>query len=141
LLKNWEQIIASGKEQVQKVTNSLAEVCNVMNGEQLGMEIGSDAEALRQINTDRISLDIKEKNERNSVEISGMNRVDSAQIDKHLIQPSTQLDALKLVNEQINDKLPQLARECYFSEASCQAEPSQLVTQFVDKCIMYTTSL
>ena len=93
------------------------------------------------MNIDRISLDMKEKNERNSAEISRMDRVDTTQIDKHLIQSSAQLGALELVNVQIDDKLPQMARECYFAEASCQAEPSQLVTQFVDKCIMYTESI
>jgi hypothetical protein len=141
LLKNWEQIIASSKEQVQKVTNSLTEACSIMKNEQLGMEFGSDAEALRQVNTDQISINMKEENERKSAEIYGIDRVDLAQIDRHLIQPSVQLGALKLVNQQIENKLPQLTRECYSAEASCQAEPSQLVTQFVDKCIIYTSSL
>jgi hypothetical protein len=141
LLKNWEQTIASSKEQVQKMTNSLTEACSIMNGEQVGMEFGSDAEALRQVNTDQISINIKEENERKSAEIYGIDRVDLAQIDRHLIQPSVQLGTLKLVNQQIENKLPQLTRECYSAEASCQAEPSQLVTQFVDKCIIYTSSL
>jgi hypothetical protein len=47
-----------------------------------------------------------------------------AQVDKHLIQPSAQLSALDIIDAQMGDKLPQLARECYFAEASCQAEPS-----------------
>jgi hypothetical protein len=141
LLQNWEHDITLSKEQTQKVTNLLAEACNAINGELLGMEIGGDTEALRQMNIDQVSLDMKEKNERNSTEISRMDRVDPAQIDKHLIQPSAQLDALELVNVQIDNKLPQLARECYLAEARCQAEPSHLVTQFVDKCIMYTESV
>jgi hypothetical protein len=93
------------------------------------------------MNIDWISLDMKEKNERNSAEISRMDRVDPTQIEKHLIQPSAQLRALELVDVQIDDKLLQLARECYFAEASCQSEPSQLVSQFVDKCIMYIESM
>jgi hypothetical protein len=141
LLKNWEHDITLSKEQAQKVKNSLEAACNALNGELLGMEIGGDTEALRQINIDRISLDMKDKNERNSTKISKMDRVDPAKIEKHLIQPSTQLGALEIVDVQIDDKLPQLARECYFSKASCQAEPSQLVSQFVDKCIMYTESM
>jgi hypothetical protein len=123
------------------VTNSLAEACNAINGELLGMEIGGDTEALRQMNMDQVSLDMKEKNEINLAEISEMDRVDLAQINKHLIQPSAQLDAIELVNVQIDDKIPQLARECHFSEASCQAEPSQLVSQFLDKCTTYTKSM
>ena len=141
LLKNWEHDITLSKEQAQKVTNSLEETFKAINGELLGMEIGGDTEALRQMNIDQISLDIKEKNERNSAEISKMDRVDPAQIYKDLIQPSAQLGTLDIVGAQIGDKLPQLARECYFSEARCQAEPSQLVSQFVDKCIMYTESM
>jgi hypothetical protein len=141
LLKNWEQDITLSKEQAQKVTNLLEEAINNINGEQIGIEIGGDTEALRQINIDQISLDIKEENERNSAEISKMDRVDPAQIDKHLIQPSAQLGALELVDIQVDDKLPQLARECYLAEARCQAEPSQLVTQFVDKCMRYTESM
>jgi hypothetical protein len=141
LLKNWERDITLSKEQAQKVTNSLEEVVNNINGELLGIEIGGDTEALRQINIDRISLDIKEENERNSAEISKMDRVDPAQIYKHFIQPSAQLGALELIDVQIDDKLQQLARECYFSKASCQAKPSQLVSQFMDKCITYTESM
>jgi hypothetical protein len=141
LLKNWEQSITSSKEQVQRMTNLLAEACSIMNDEQLGMEFGSDAEALKQVNTDQISINIKEENERKAAEICGIDRVDLTQIDRHLIQPSVQLGALKLINQQIKEKLPQLTRECYSTEASCQAEPSQLVTQFVDKCIIYTSSL
>jgi hypothetical protein len=141
LLKNWEQDITLSKEQAQKVTNLLEEAINNINGEQIGIEIGDDTEALRQINIDRISLDIKEENERNSAEISKMDRVDPAQIDKHLIPPSARLGALELVDIQVDGKLPKLAGECYLAEACCQAETSQLVTQVVDKCMRYTESM
>ena len=67
------------------MANSLEEAVNNINGEQLGIEIGVDTEALRRINIDRISLDIKEGNDRNSAQISKMDRVDPAQIYKHLI--------------------------------------------------------
>jgi hypothetical protein len=124
LLKYWEHNITLSKEQIQKVTNSLEETFNTIDGELLGMESGGDSETLRQMNVGQISLDMKEKNERDSAEISKMDRTDMAQVDKHLIQPSTQLSALDIIDAQMGDKLPQLARECYFTEASCQAEPS-----------------
>jgi hypothetical protein len=111
LLKNWEHDITLSKEQAQKVTNSLAETFKSINGELLGMESGGDTETLRQMNLDRISLDMKEKNERNLAEISRMDRVDMAQIDEHLIQPSTQLGVLDMVDAYMGNRLPQLARE------------------------------
>jgi hypothetical protein len=124
LLKDWEHNITLSKEQDQKVTNSLEEAFNAIDGELLGMESGGDSETLRQMNVDQISLDLKEKNERDSEDISKTYRVDMAQFDKHLIQPSTQLSALDIIDAQTGDKLPQLAREYYFTEANCQAKPS-----------------
>jgi hypothetical protein len=90
------------------------------------------------MNVEQISLDLKEKEERDSTDISQMDRVDMARVDKHLIQPSVQLSALDIIDAQMGDKIQQLARECYFAEASCQAEPSQLVSQFVERCIACT---
>jgi hypothetical protein len=66
LLKDWEHNITLSKEQAQKVTNSLEEAFNAIDGELLGMESGGDSETLRQMNVDQISLDLKEKNERDS---------------------------------------------------------------------------
>ena len=71
------------------------------------------------MNIEWVSLDMKEKNERNFAEISKMDRVDMAQIDGHLIQPSTQLGALDTVDAHMGNKLPQLTQECYFSESIC----------------------
>jgi hypothetical protein len=134
LLKDWEHNIALGKEQAQKVTNSLEEAFNSIDGELLGIDSGGDAEALMQMNVEQISLDLKEKDERDSADISQIDTVDMAQVDKHMIKPSAQLSALDIIGAQMEDKLQQLARECYFVEASCQAEPSRLVSQLVERC-------
>jgi hypothetical protein len=109
LLKDWEHNIALGKEQAQKVTNSLEEAFNSIEGKLLGMDTGGDAETLIQMNVEQISLDLKEKEERDSADISQMDRVDMARVDKHLIQPSAQLSALDIVDAQMGDKLQQLA--------------------------------
>jgi hypothetical protein len=140
LLKDWEHNISLGKEQAQKVTNSLEEAFNSIDGELLGMDSGGNAEALMQINVEQISLNLKEKDERDSTDISQIDSVDMAQVDRHLIQPSVQLSALDIIDAQMGDKLQQLARECYFTEASCQAEPSRLVSQLMERCIACTES-
>jgi hypothetical protein len=106
MLKYWEHNITLSKEQAQRVTNSLQEAFNTIDGELLGMENGGDSETLRQMNIDQISLDLKEKNERDLVHISKMDRVDMAQVDENLIQPSAQLSALQIIDTQIGDKLP-----------------------------------
>jgi hypothetical protein len=141
LLKNWEHDITLSKERAQKVTNLVEEACNAIKGELLGMKGEVDSETLRQMNIEWVSLDMKEKNERNFAEISKMDMEILREIDGHLIQPSTQLDALDMVDTHMGNRLPQLARECYFSEAICQADPSQLVSQFLDRCRICTESM
>jgi hypothetical protein len=105
LLKDWELNIALGKEQVQKVTHSLEEAFNSIDGELLYIDSRGDAEALMQINVEQISFDLKEKDERDSADISQMDTVDMAKIDKHLLKPSVQLSALDIVDAQMGDKI------------------------------------
>jgi hypothetical protein len=138
LLKDWEHNIAMGKEQAQKVTNSLEEAFISLDGELLGIDNGGNAEVLMQMNVEQISLDLKDSEERDSTDISQMNMVDIVQVDKYMIKPSAQLSALGIIDAPMEDKLQQLARECYFVEASCQAEPSRLISQLVERCITYT---
>jgi len=52
LLKDWEHNITLSKEQAHKVTNSLEEALNAIDGELLGMESGGNSETLRQMNVD-----------------------------------------------------------------------------------------
>jgi hypothetical protein len=141
MLKDWEHNIALGKEQAQKVTNSLEEAFNSKDGELLGIDNGGNAKALMKMNVEQISLDLKDKDERDSTDISQMDMVDIAQVDKYMIKPSTQLSALNIIDAQMEDKLQQLARECYFVKASCQAETSWLVSQLVEICIACTESV
>jgi hypothetical protein len=70
LLKDWEHNITLGKEQSQKVTNSLEEAFNSIEGELLGMDTGGDAETIIQMNVEQISLDLKEKEEIDLADIS-----------------------------------------------------------------------
>ena len=93
---------------------------------------------LMQMNVEKISLDLKEKEERDSVDISQMTMVDIVQVDKCMIKPNAQLCAIDIIDGQMEDRLQQLDRECYFFEASCQAEPSRLISQLVERCVTYT---
>jgi hypothetical protein len=98
LLKDWEHNISLGKEQAQKVTNSLEEAFNSIDGELLGMETGGDAETLIQMNVEHISLDLKEKEERDLADISQMAVVDIVQVDRCMIKPNAQLCAIDIID-------------------------------------------
>jgi len=90
---------------------------------------------------DQIFLVVKERNEKELIEISEMNRTSMVQIEKHLIHPSTQLGTLSSVNTYMEERIPKLTRDCYVAEASCQADQSQLVSQFLAKCRICTESM
>jgi ArsR family metal-binding transcriptional regulator len=91
-----------------------------------------------QMNVEKISLDLKEKEERDSTDISQMTMVDMVQVDKCIIKPNVQLCAIDIIDGQMEDRLQQLPRECYFFEASYQAKPSQLISQLVERCVTCT---
>jgi hypothetical protein len=141
LLKNWEHDIALSKEQARAVTSSLEETFKIIDTDLIGMERGGDIETLRQTNMDQIFLVVKERNEKELIEISEMNRTSMVQIEKHLIHPSTQLGTLSSVNTYMEERIPKLTRDCYVAEASCQADQSQLVSQFLAKCRICTESM
>jgi hypothetical protein len=52
LLKEWEHNITKGKQQAQKITNSLEEAFNSIDGELLGIDSGGDVETLMQMNVE-----------------------------------------------------------------------------------------
>jgi hypothetical protein len=108
-LKEWEHNIAEGKKQAQNITNSLEEVFNSIDDELSGIDSGGNTETLMQMNVEQISLDLNEKKERDSVDISQMTMVDIVQVDKCMIKPSTQLCAIDVIDGQMEDRIQQLA--------------------------------
>jgi hypothetical protein len=109
LLKEWEHSISEGKLQAKRVTKSLEEVFGSIDGNLLGIDSEGNVEALSQMNIAKISLDLNEKEERDSTEISQVTMVDIVQIDKCMIKPSVQLCAIDIIDRQMEERLPQLA--------------------------------
>jgi len=138
MLKEWEHNIVEGKQQAKKIIDSLEEAFNSIDDDLLGIDSGGNSETLMQMNVERILLDLKEKEERDSVDISQMTTVDIVQVDKCMIRPSAQLCAINIIDGQMEDRLQQLARECYFFEANCQLEPSWLISQLIERCVSCT---
>jgi hypothetical protein len=90
------------------------------------------------MNMVKISLDLNEKEERDSAEISQVTMADIVQIDKCMIKPSVQLCAIDIIDRKMEERLLQLARDCYSFEANCQAEMSRLISRLVERCVTCT---
>jgi hypothetical protein len=138
LLKEWEHNISKGKLEAKRVTKSLEEAFSSIDGNLLGIVSEGNAETLIQMNMEKISLDLKEKEERYLAEISQVTMADIVQIDKCTIKPSVQLCAIDIIDRQMEERLLQLARYCYSFEANCQAKPSRLISQLVERCVTCT---
>jgi hypothetical protein len=69
LLKEWEHNISEGKLQDKRVTKSLEEDFSSIDGNLLGIDSGGNAKALVQMNMEKISLDLSEREEIDSAEI------------------------------------------------------------------------
>jgi hypothetical protein len=102
----------------------------------LDLDKESSAGTLGKINIAKHLLDIKENMEKEQVEISQISQVDMVQVDKWLVQPSLQLCSIITEDRQVGKRLPQLAKSCYTFEASNQAEPSRLIAQLVERCVI-----
>jgi len=98
LLKEWEHNIMEGKQQAKRVMNSLEEAFSSIDGDLIRIDSGGNAEVLMQMNMEKISLDLKEKVERDSAEISQVTMADIVQIDKCMIKPSAQLCAINIID-------------------------------------------
>jgi hypothetical protein len=70
LLKEWERSISEGKLQAKRVRKSCEEAFSSIDGNLLGIDSEGNVETLNQMNIVKFSLDINEKEERDSVEIS-----------------------------------------------------------------------
>jgi hypothetical protein len=138
LLKEWEHNIFEGRQQAKEVRKSCEETFNLLNGIWLGSDGENSIEILGQINTTKYLLNIKENEERELAKISQIAQTVIVQIDKWLIKPSILLCSINAKDQQMEGKLPFLAKDCYAFEANNQAEPSKLISQLVERCVVCT---
>jgi hypothetical protein len=113
LLKEWERSISECKFQAKKVRKSCEEAFYSIDGNLLGIDSESNAKTLSQMNMEKLSLDINEKEERDLAKVSQVTLADIVQIDKWTIKPSVQLCFIETLDRHMKESLLQLVRDCY----------------------------
>jgi hypothetical protein len=136
LLKVWEHNISESRGRANEVMNSCEEIFTLINKSLLDLDKEGNAGMLEKINIAKHLLDIKENVEKEKAEISQISQVDMVQVEKWLVQPSLQLCSSITEDQQGGKRLPQLVRICYTLEASNQAEPSKLIAQLMERCVI-----
>jgi hypothetical protein len=118
------------------VMNSCEETFALINKSLLDLDKEGSDGMLGKINIAKHLLDTKENVEKEKAEISQISQVDMVQVDKWLVQPSLQLCSIIMEDRQGGKRLPQLVRICYTFEANNQAEPSRLIAQLMEMCVI-----
>jgi AAA+ ATPase superfamily predicted ATPase len=94
ILKTWEANIAESKRAAKEIKEDCEEMFYLLNKESLSLGNDDCSEVLGQINIVKHQLDIKEGLETAQAEISQLNQVDIAQIDRWLVKPNLQLQLI-----------------------------------------------
>jgi predicted nucleic acid-binding Zn-ribbon protein len=87
----------------------------------------------------KIDIEMNQHNSRKSKEetlaaIQEMSQIDLLKINKWLVNPSSQFQALAQEVKRIQERLPQVERKLYTFEVNETIEPSRLVVEFLDRC-------
>ena len=138
MLKVWEHNILESRGRANEVMNSCEETFALISKILLDLDKEGSAGMLGKINIAKHLLDIKENVEKEKVEISQISQVDMVQVDKWLVHPSLQLFSIITEDRQVGKRFPQLVKSCYTFEASNQVEPSRLIAQLVERCVICT---
>jgi hypothetical protein len=63
-----------------------------------------------------------------------MSQIDLLKINKWLVNPSSQSQALTQEVKRIKERLPQVENKLYIFEVNETIEPSKIVVEFLDRC-------
>jgi hypothetical protein len=110
----------------KEVKESCEETFCSLNKELLGLDKDDSSGILGQIDIAKHLLNIKENMEETQAEISQINQVDIAQIDRWLVKPNLQLQSIISEDRRIEERLPLLENKLYTFEANNLTEILQV---------------
>ena len=123
------------KRLAREVSKACEEMLSSLDKELLDVERDSISEALGQIDIAKNQLKSKTSIEEAWTTIQQLKQIDLTQINKWIVNPSVQLQAITLETRKIKDKLPHIENKLYIFKANETTKPSRLVVQLVSKCI------
>jgi hypothetical protein len=135
ILKACETNLVESKRLAREVNKACEEALSSLDKGLLGVERDSISEALGKIDIAKNQLNSKTSIEEARTTIQQLKQIDLIQINKWIVNPSLQLQAISLEARKIHDRLPHIENKLYIFEANETIEPSRLVVQLVSKCI------
>jgi hypothetical protein len=133
-LKVWETNLAERKRLAREVKDAFQEALSSLDKRLIDFEGSSIAEALGKIDIEMNQQNSRKSKEETLAAIQEMSQIDLLKINKWLVNPSSQFQALAQEVKRIQERLPQVERKLYTFEVNETIEPSKLVVEFLDRC-------
>jgi hypothetical protein len=133
-LKVWEMNLAESKRLSLEVKDAFQEVLSSLDKKLIDFEGSSIVEALGQINIEMNQHNYRKNKEETLAAIQEMSQIDLLKINKWLVDPSSQSQAIAQEVKRIQGNLPQVERKLYTFEVNEMIEPSRLVVEFLNRC-------
>jgi hypothetical protein len=133
-LKVWETNLAESKRLAREVKDACQEALSSLDKKLIDFEGSSIAEALGKIDIAMNQHNSRKNKEETLAAIREMSQIDLLKINKWLVNPSSQSQAITQEVKRIQGKLPQVERKLYTFEVNETIEPSRLVVEFLNRC-------
>jgi hypothetical protein len=133
-LKVWDTNLAESKRLAWEVKDTCQEALSSLDKKLIDFEGSNITKALGQIYIAMNQHNSKKNKEETLAAIREMSQIDLLKINKWLVNPSSQSQAITQEVKKIQGKLPQVERKLYTFEVNETIEQFWLVVEFLNRC-------
>jgi hypothetical protein len=133
-LKVWDKNLTERKRLAWEVKDTCQEALSSLDKKLIDFEGSNIMKALGQIYIAMNQHNSKKNKEETLAAIREMSQIDLLKINKWLVNPSSQSQAITQEVKRIQGKLPQVERKLYTFEVNETIEPFRLVVEFLNRC-------
>jgi hypothetical protein len=133
-LRVWETNLAERKRFSREVKEAFQEALSSLDINLIDFEGSNIMEALGKIDIEMNQQNSRKSKEETLAAIQEMSQIDLLKINKWLVNPSSQFQAIAQEVKRIQGKLHQVERKLFTFELNETIEPSRFVVELLDRC-------
>jgi hypothetical protein len=138
MLKVWGTKLEEYRGVTEKVIKDCQKIFDFIEKDSIITEPNGLPESLGEVNINHQQLKIREEFEEKKTEISSVETVSMAEIERWIVDPSSRLERIKFTEKVITNQLPELQRSFFSLEANEMPEVPKALVKFLEKHIQAT---
>jgi hypothetical protein len=138
MLKVWGTKLEEYRGVTEKVIKDCQKIFDFIEKDSIITEPNGLPESLGEVNINHQQLKIREEFEEKKTEISSVEAVSMAEIERWIVDPSSRLERIKFTEKVITNQLPELQRSFFSLEANEMPEVPKALVKFLEKHIQAT---